>query len=72
MPTENPGSVTRWIGALKDGGRAAAQPLWDRYFERLVNRARARLRASGFRGDATSAWSRCWPRRPTRGARRRR
>ena len=46
MPPEDPGSVTRWIGELKGGDPAAAQPLWERYFARLVRLARARLRAS--------------------------
>src|SRR4051794_18449637 len=38
------GSVTRWIGDLKSGGDAAAQRLWERYFERLVHLARKKLR----------------------------
>lgn len=46
MPTENQGSVTLWLGALKAGDLAAAQPLWERYFAQLVRLARARLRAS--------------------------
>jgi hypothetical protein len=33
MPTDDPGSITRWIGALKAGELDAAQPLWERYFE---------------------------------------
>ena len=37
------GSVTRWIGGLKLGDQNAAQGLWERYFERLVKLARARL-----------------------------
>jgi DNA-directed RNA polymerase specialized sigma24 family protein len=37
------GSVTRLIGMLKDGNRAAAQRLWETYFRRLVGLARARL-----------------------------
>jgi DNA-directed RNA polymerase specialized sigma24 family protein len=40
------GSVTRWISQLKDGDRAAAQPLWEAYFHRLVALARDRLRGS--------------------------
>lgn len=40
------GSVTRWIGELKAGDPAAAQPLWERYFDRLVRLARARLLTS--------------------------
>jgi len=45
MDTGDYGSVTRWLGELRAGGQEAAQPLWDRYFERLVILARARLRA---------------------------
>lgn len=37
------GSVTRWITQLRAGDQAAADPLWNRYFERLVALARARL-----------------------------
>jgi hypothetical protein len=44
------GSVTHWLGLLKAGDHAAAQPLWERYFGRLVGLARARLR--GARGHA--------------------
>src|SRR3712207_6772570 len=40
------GSVSHWIGLLKDGDRAAAEPLWQAYFHRLVALARARLRAT--------------------------
>jgi len=46
MPTNDPGSVTRWLGALKAGDLVAAQPLWERYFAQLVRLARARLRAA--------------------------
>jgi DNA-directed RNA polymerase specialized sigma24 family protein len=38
------GSVTRWIGELKAGDRAAAQRLWEGYFDRLLRLARAKLR----------------------------
>jgi DNA-directed RNA polymerase specialized sigma24 family protein len=38
------GSVTCWIAQLKAGERQASQPLWQRYFEQLVTRARHRLR----------------------------
>jgi DNA-directed RNA polymerase specialized sigma24 family protein len=38
------GSVTYWIGQLKAGDAAAAQPLFERYFARMVRLARARLR----------------------------
>ena len=40
------GSITRLIGLIKQGDRAAAQPLWDAYFHRLVALARARLRGT--------------------------
>jgi DNA-directed RNA polymerase specialized sigma24 family protein len=38
------GSVTHWIGLLKGGQYAAAQPLWERYSRRLVGLARKCLR----------------------------
>lgn len=38
------GSVTCWLGNLKDGDLAAAQPLWERYFARLVGVARGKLK----------------------------
>jgi DNA-directed RNA polymerase specialized sigma24 family protein len=37
------GSVTTWIEQLRAGNRAAAQPLWERYFSRLVGLARRKL-----------------------------
>jgi DNA-directed RNA polymerase specialized sigma24 family protein len=40
------GSITRLISLIKAGDRAAAQPLWDAYFHRLVALARARLRGT--------------------------
>jgi DNA-directed RNA polymerase specialized sigma24 family protein len=46
MSTEGDGSVTRWIGDMKAGGDSAAQHLWERYFDRLVHLARARLRSA--------------------------
>ena len=51
MPTEGHGSITHWLDTLKAGDRAAAQPLWERYFLRLVRLARQKLRA-GRRGGA--------------------
>src|SRR3954468_17073593 len=50
MPEVSQGSVTFWIGDLKAGDQAAAQPLWERYFGRMVNLARAKLRAARRRG----------------------
>ncbi len=40
------GSITRCLGLIRAGDRAAAQPHWERYFGRLVALARGRLRAS--------------------------
>ena len=41
-----PGSVTVWIEQLKAGDTAAAAPLWQGYFRRLVGLARQRLGAA--------------------------
>ena len=38
------GSISYWIDALKAGNPDAAQPLWERYFDRLVRLAAAKLR----------------------------
>src|SRR5262249_37675856 len=46
MARDRAGPVTRWISALKAGAPKAAQPLWERYFDRLVRLARAQLRES--------------------------
>jgi DNA-directed RNA polymerase specialized sigma24 family protein len=40
------GSVSRWIGQLPAGNALAAQQLWQRYFHRLVDLARQRLRGA--------------------------
>jgi DNA-directed RNA polymerase specialized sigma24 family protein len=42
----SPGSVSHWLGLLKAGDSTAAQPLWQRYFARLVGLARAKLRGA--------------------------
>ncbi len=34
-------SVSQWLGRLQDGDPAAAQQLWERYFQRLVGLARS-------------------------------
>jgi DNA-directed RNA polymerase specialized sigma24 family protein len=44
MSSDDP--VTHWLNLLKAGDRAAALPLWQRYFRLLVNRARANLGAA--------------------------
>jgi len=36
-------SVSHWLRLLQDGDAAAAQPLWERYFHRLVGLARVKL-----------------------------
>lgn len=46
MTDEEQGSISRWIGNLKAGDVAAVQPLWERYFERLVRLARRRLQSA--------------------------
>jgi len=40
------GSVTHWLGQLQAGDPAAVQPLWERYFQRLVGLARLKLRGA--------------------------
>jgi DNA-directed RNA polymerase specialized sigma24 family protein len=37
------GSVSHWIAQLKAGDHAAAQPLWEGYLQKLVERARHKL-----------------------------
>jgi DNA-directed RNA polymerase specialized sigma24 family protein len=46
MPDESQGSITQWIADLKGGDPGAANGLWERYFTRMVELARARLKAS--------------------------
>jgi hypothetical protein len=55
MPKDGDGSITGWIAGVKAGDVAAVQPLWERYFARMVDLVRSRLRASPRRGrDAAS------------------
>jgi DNA-directed RNA polymerase specialized sigma24 family protein len=54
-------SVSEWLARLKAGESAAARPLWQRYFQRLVNLAHQRLRglrsaAADGEDDALSAF----------------
>jgi RNA polymerase sigma factor (sigma-70 family) len=44
---EDPEPITHWIARLKSGDFAAAQPLWEHYFDRLVRFARAKFPAAG-------------------------
>jgi DNA-directed RNA polymerase specialized sigma24 family protein len=41
MPVDE--AVTEWIEQLKEGGFSAAEKLWQRYFEQMVQLARRRL-----------------------------
>jgi DNA-directed RNA polymerase specialized sigma24 family protein len=40
------GSVTQWIGQLKAGDPAAAQKLWEGYFQRMIGLARKKLQGT--------------------------
>jgi DNA-directed RNA polymerase specialized sigma24 family protein len=46
MPDASQNSITQWIADLKGGDPGAANGLWERYFTRMVELARARLKAS--------------------------
>lgn len=56
MASEEDGSITCWIDQLKAGDPAAAQRLWERFFQRLVRLARVKmppnLRAASDEEDA--------------------
>jgi len=43
------GSVSRWLEQLKGGQPEALQPLWERYFHRLVGLARTKARMGASR-----------------------
>src|SRR5271155_3510680 len=44
MTAREGGSITGWLGDLREGDQAAAQPLWEHYFSKLVVVARTKLR----------------------------
>jgi DNA-directed RNA polymerase specialized sigma24 family protein len=44
MAGEDGHSITGWLGELREGDQAAAQPLWERYFAKLVVVARSKLK----------------------------
>jgi DNA-directed RNA polymerase specialized sigma24 family protein len=44
MNARDGGSITGWLGDLRGGDQAAAQPLWEHYFSKLVTVARTKLR----------------------------
>jgi DNA-directed RNA polymerase specialized sigma24 family protein len=48
-------SITRWLGKLKEGDCTAAQPLWERYFARLVRLARKQLEQACLIGATAAA-----------------
>lgn len=43
------GSITHWIGEVKEGNHEAAQNLWERYFSKMVRVARSQLSTSNRR-----------------------
>jgi DNA-directed RNA polymerase specialized sigma24 family protein len=43
MSRTDEGSITGWLAQLKRGNEAAVQPLWERYFGKLVGLARTKL-----------------------------
>ena len=43
------GSITHWLLQLRSGNREAAQPIWEKYFCRLVRLARKHLNGSARR-----------------------
>jgi DNA-directed RNA polymerase specialized sigma24 family protein len=55
MLTDGPGSVTRWLGELKGGDFTAAQPLWEKYFQRLVRLAHRKLQQAHHAGTDAAA-----------------
>ena len=61
-----PGSVTYWLSELKAGNQDAAQHLWERYFQRLVELARNKLQNAPRRAadeeDVAAAWASAWDR----------
>src|SRR5262249_41024371 len=50
MSSGGRGSVSHWLGRLQAGDPAAAQKLWERYFEQLVRLARKRFQGKKPRG----------------------
>src|SRR5262249_53835431 len=45
-PLSTLSSVTQWVNQLQAGDRAAAQKLWERYFQQLVRLARRKLQGT--------------------------
>jgi DNA-directed RNA polymerase specialized sigma24 family protein len=62
---KNTGSVTGWLGLLREGRSEAADALWERYFRRLQGLARAKLpaalrRSGGDEAVAADAFASLW------------
>jgi DNA-directed RNA polymerase specialized sigma24 family protein len=55
MISDGPGSVSEWLGELKGGDFAVAQPLWERYFLLLVRLAHRKLRQARSPGAEAAA-----------------
>jgi DNA-directed RNA polymerase specialized sigma24 family protein len=51
LPMSPANSVTQWLDRLKAGDRDAAEKLWQRYFQRLVDVARGKLRGARLARD---------------------
>jgi DNA-directed RNA polymerase specialized sigma24 family protein len=49
LQMSSPGSVSQWINLLRAGDPAAAQRLWERYFEKLVELAAHKLNGQPLR-----------------------
>jgi DNA-directed RNA polymerase specialized sigma24 family protein len=47
---ESEGSVTDWVGRLRDGDSAAAGKLWEAYYARMVALAKRKLTGAAVRG----------------------
>ncbi len=43
MSESHTGSITNCLAGLRNGDAAAAQPLWERYYDKLARRARAKM-----------------------------
>ncbi|MFO0063561.1 MAG: ECF-type sigma factor, partial [Planctomyces sp.] len=44
--SEDAGSVTRWLQQMKSGDAVAAQQIWGRYYQQLVQFAENRMRGN--------------------------
>jgi DNA-directed RNA polymerase specialized sigma24 family protein len=51
----NAGSISQWFDSLQTGDEAAAQQLWERYYQRLVDLATRKLRGASRHEEAEDA-----------------